>query len=89
MGHGKTRNALFGVDRFKNFCVSSVLDLFGGGDKVLRILTVICAAAGVQIKIALFSSCSLRAARTQRSGCDVFCSCILTLVYVYTYHIYI
>ena len=46
---GKRREALFGVDLSKDFGVSSVSDLFGGENNVLRILTVICATAGVEI----------------------------------------
>ena len=52
--------------------MNSVLDLFGEGNDVLPILTIICATAGVEIKIEPLNFCSLRAARIQRSDFDVF-----------------
>ena len=66
----KRCETLFGVDLPKNFGVSSVLDLFDGGNDVLQIVTTICATAGVEIKIEPLNSCSLRAARIQRSDFD-------------------
>ena len=46
------------------------MDLFGEGSDVLQILTNICAAAVMEIKIEPLNSCSLRAARIQRSDFD-------------------
>ena len=60
----------YGVDLSKNFGVSSCLDLFGEGNDVLEMLTIICATADVEIKIEPQNYCSLRAARIQRSDFD-------------------
>ena len=62
---------LFGVD-LSEFGVSSALDLFGEGNDVLRILTIICATVGTEIKIEPLDYCSLRAARIRRSDFHVF-----------------
>ena len=49
----KTRT-LFGVDSSKNFGVIIILDLCGEGNDVCKKLTIICATAGVEIKIEPF-----------------------------------
>ena len=63
--------------------MNAVLDLFGEGNDVLQILISICATAGVEIKMDLLSSCSLRAARIQRSDFDV--SYIYVYIYIYVH----
>ena len=79
----KRRETLFGVDLSKNFGVSSVLDMFGEGNDVLQILIIICTTAGVEIKIEPLNSCSLRAAKIQRSDFYVIYKCICIYIYIH------
>ena len=75
---------LFGVDLPKNFGVNYVPDFFGEGNDVLRMLTIICATAGVEIKTEPVNSCSLRAARIQRSVLMFYVD-MHVYIYIYVY----
>ena len=69
-GMEKTGNAiwlsLFADDLSKSFGVSPVLDLFGEGNDVVQILTIVCTTSAVEIKIDPSNYYSLRAARIKR-----------------------
>ncbi len=65
------------------------MDLFGERNDVLQILTTICAAAGVDIEFEPLNSCSLRAARIQRSDVDALYIYIYTYIYIYIYITYV